>query len=79
MFDPLIHGEDGEIARPLQTAVVKERLQAAKDRGLPVASQPDAPDKIRTREVKLFLRNSLAFVLEKITRAFAEEILNFLD
>jgi hypothetical protein len=79
MFDPLIDRKDGKVSCASQTSLAEKRLKASEHRRGPVAGQPHPIDEVRTREVQLFLRHCVAFVLEKIARSVTEQFCDPVD
>src|SRR5439155_600785 len=76
VLDALIDGKNREVTRPIQTAMIEERLEIAQNRRFAVAPQPDAADKIGARQVELIFRDRFAPVLEQVTGAVTEDFFN---
>src|SRR5947209_20165127 len=75
MLDPLIDRQYGQVTGSGEPAVVKQRLNAAKDAGWPVAQRPDLVHERRPRQVELRLDDSLALIAEKRLGIGAEDLL----
>jgi hypothetical protein len=65
VLDSLVDGQDGDVARPSQTAVVDDGLKVAKHLRRTVGQRPDAVHEIASGEVKRRLRNAFAYVTEQ--------------
>src|ERR1035437_9883813 len=74
VLDALVHGEDRDVARAAQAAVLEDRLEAAEDARGAVADRPDPVDEVRSGQVELVAAHRLAAVLQQVLRVLAENL-----
>src|SRR5438045_8693742 len=65
MLDALVHRQDRYVTGSAQAPGVEQLLEAAQHPRGTVGRREDPIDEVRTRKVKLLLRNGLAFVPKK--------------
>ena len=75
MLDPLVDGQDRQVAGAGQAAVVEQRLEAPQDPGRAVAVLPDPVDEVGPRQVKLLFGHGLALVLQEIAGGLSQGLL----
>src|SRR5262245_463615 len=78
MLDPLIDGEDRDIAGPREPAGAQEQLQVAQDVGAAVGADPNAIHEIWAGQVKAFLGN-LGVMVKQRLRFGAEQVFDFTE
>ena len=72
MFDPLIDGQDRDIACSRQSAVPEQSCQAAEDALVPIAVRPDAVDEIAARQRESVPIDGLAGMSEEALGLFTQ-------
>jgi hypothetical protein len=65
VFDALVHGEDGHVPGPAQTAVVEQRLQVAQHLRGPVALLEDPSDVVGAGQVQVISGDALGLVAQE--------------
>jgi hypothetical protein len=73
VLDALVDGQQRQVARAGQAAVVEQRLQVAQHRRLAVGLGDDAVDEVRAGQMQPRRRDAAAFVLEKFVGLVAEQ------
>ncbi len=79
VFDSLIDGEDGHVARSCQPAGIVNALHAAEHARIAVTVFPHAVDKVRTGEVQCFFRDTCTRMVEQRICFGAQHFLKFVD
>ena len=79
MLHALVHGKDGEVARPGQAAMIEERRQRTQHAVGAVRGCNDLIHEVRPRKVQHVRRDRLALVLQKVLRLVAEKFFDLFN
>ena len=74
VLDPLIDGQDAEVARAAEATVIEQLAQVPERRGAAVGVHIHAVDEVRPRDVQQRLIDRLAAVAEQIICIVTEQI-----